>query len=446
MRKKKIMVLSAVLLAAVIALSCFTTAGAVTVDPGIKTKSDYIYFGNIDSETPVYTKNADKKCYPASTVKIMTYIIVSEKVTDFENTMVTIKQSVLDELYGTESSLSGLENFVDEKLSVLDLLYCMMVSSGNDAALVLADYVSGGNVDSFVKLMNDKAKELGLKNTNFVNPHGLHDEKQYTTAADMYRITKHAISLPKFMEICNTTSYKLGDDDENTLVTTNKLINPNDEEGYYYEYAKGIKTGTTDEAGFCLVSTAVKDGTAYMCVAMHADCYDENDDWADNGAMQDTKKLYEWAFDNLTLTKVVGEQDPVCELKINYSEKDKMFLVPEYSYSEVLPANMDKADIRIVPNAQQSVDAPIKQGEIAGTADIYYKDQKLTTINLIASETAEKSELIYGITLVKNVLTSPWFLGIAGVVLVLFIVYLVLIRSVGKGKRKKSKSDIDVEL
>lgn len=181
----------------------------------------------------------------------MTYIVVTEQVDDLDNTMVTINQDLLDELAGTGSSIAGLEDYAGEKMSVMELLYCMMVPSGNDAALVLADYVGNGDVSAFVELMNQRAKELGCTNTHFTNPHGLHDEDHYTTAADMYKITEYAITTPHFTEVTNTTSYylSLDEDGENPLITTNSLINEN-EPDYYYEYARGIKTGTTDEAGF----------------------------------------------------------------------------------------------------------------------------------------------------------------------------------------------------
>ena len=196
---KKLTYITSLLLALVILAVSLPSAAAASFDPGFETKSDSIYLVNLDTDTPVYQKNEREKRYPASVTKIMTYIVVAEQVKDLENTKVKIQQDILDRLDGTGSSLSGLEYHVDEQLSVLDLLYCMMVSSGNDAALVLGDYVGKGSVESFVELMNAKAAELGCKDTNFINPHGLHDPNQYTTAYDMYKIAQYAISLPHFM-------------------------------------------------------------------------------------------------------------------------------------------------------------------------------------------------------------------------------------------------------
>lgn len=442
MRKKLSMALSFVLVL-IITMTIFmvsASAADVSFDPQLDLNSDYIYLINLDTDTPIFQKDADKKCYPASTTKIMTYIIVTEQVDDLEGTMVTIKQDVLDELEGTDSSVSGLSEYVDEKLSVLELLNCMMIPSGNDAALVLADYVSNGDVPAFVELMNQKAKELGCKNTHFVNPHGLHDENHYTTAYDMYKITEHAITTPHFTEITNTQTYYLSLDteSESPLSTTNSLINENDQEGYYYEYARGIKTGTTDEAGYCLVSTAVKDGIAYLCVAMHAPCYDDDGDYRDNGAMLDSKALYEWAFENMELQEVVAEQTPVCEVNINYAmDKDTLLLVPEYAYSTMLPKDMSKNDITIKSDVPENIDTPVTKGTLVGTATIYYKDQELTKVNLVASETIERSQLVYAMTVVKNVVTSPIFIIAALFVLALFIAYLVFVARLNKGKDKE---------
>ena len=247
------------------------------------------------------------------------------------------------------------------------------------------------------------------------------------------------------MEICNTTTYYIDPDDDEPLVTSNHLIDPNRGGEYYYEYAKGIKTGTTDEAGYCLISTAVKDGVAYLCVAMHAPCYDKDGNSADNGAMLDSKQLYEWAFGNLALKKVVGEQTPVCETKVNYAfNKDTLLLVPEYSYSTMVPVGDDKESVEIVPNVPESVDTPVTKGQKIGTADIKYGGQKIASVNLVASESVDRSEFVYGAAVIKNVITSPWFIGAAVLVLVLFIIYLIAVSMMGKKKKGNVKKFRDL--
>lgn len=438
--KKKLSVISALIMVIVILAISVVPVGAVKNSIDFKTKTDILYLVNMDTDTVVYSQNADKKCYPASTTKIMTYIVVTEKVKNLENTKVLIKQDILDQLLGTGSSLSGLENYVDEELSVYQLLNCMMVSSGNDAALVLADYLGEGDVSAFVKLMNQKAKELGCKNTNFVNPHGLHDKKQYTTAEDLLKITQYAMTTPYFTDVTNTVEYYIDGDSEEPLTTTNLMLD-SDYEDYYYEYAKGIKTGTTDEAGRCLVSTALKDNVSYMCIAMNAPCYDKDgNELETNYAMLESKKLYEWAYKNVTMRTVLGKDDNVASIKVKYSENtDVVNLVPEYSYATMLTKDIKDSDIKITAQCQEEIDAPVTKGTILGTATVSYKGEQLTKVNLIAAENVEKSEFLYFKAVALNILTSKMFIIAISVIVGLFVLYVVLVNVFAVKRKKRSK-------
>ncbi len=159
-----------------------------------------------------------------------------------------------------------------------------------------------------------KAKELGCENTHFANPDGLHDPDHYTTARDLYKITTYALTLPRFEEITNTCTYTC-DGDDTALVTTNYLIDANRGGEYYYMYAKGIKTGTTNEAGRCLVTTASADGYSYMAILLHAP-YEEGvtEDYA---TMTDAADLFRWALTSLEMNTVATSSKPLCEVKVN---------------------------------------------------------------------------------------------------------------------------------
>ncbi|MGN0441760.1 MAG: D-alanyl-D-alanine carboxypeptidase family protein, partial [Acutalibacteraceae bacterium] len=205
MKMKFIRFISVLCTLVVLACVFVPSVGAVSFTNNVPTKSESILLVNTDTGQTVYEKEADTKRYPASTTKIMTYIVVIENVDDIESTKVTIKKAVLDKLNGTGSSVANLEAHIGKTMTVKDLLYSMMVPSGNDAAMMLADYIGGGSVDKFVDMMNEKAKALGLKNTHFKNPDGLHDPDHYTTARDMYTMAAYALKLPYFEEITNTT-------------------------------------------------------------------------------------------------------------------------------------------------------------------------------------------------------------------------------------------------
>ena len=410
-------------------------ANATTFKTNVQTSCDAIELINLDTDTVVYKKNENKRRAPASTTKIMTFIIVSEQIKDLDNTKITVNKEVVDRLLGTGSSLSGIKE--GDILTAFQLLNCMMIPSGNDAAMVLADYVGKGDISKFVDLMNKKAKELGCTNTHFENPHGLHDPNHYTTAHDLYKITKYAMGLPHFTEITSQTRYTYkpsgGPNAENnrTLCTTNLLIDKNALGGkYYYIYARGIKTGHHDEAGYCLVSTATADGYSYMCVALGGP------EDSKRAEMVDSKNLYKWALTNLELKNVLRKDDPVGEANLQYAwNKDKLLLVAEKDYAAILPKNVSAQSVIIEKNIPEKIEAPIKKGQKVGTATLSYANQKIATVNLVASESVEHSELVHSTETIKSIFSSGWFIAIAIIIIILLIIYIILALIYNRKKR-----------
>ena len=445
MNIKTIKVLSLIFALCIILSSSIVTTGAITYSNDVKTQSDSILLVNMDSGQTVFEKDADSKRYPASTTKIMTYIIVVENIDDLENTQVPVKQEVLDRLDGTGSSLANLEAHIGKTMSVIDLLYSMMVPSGNDASVVLADYVGGGDIDKFVDMMNAKAKELGCENTHFENPEGLHDENHYTTARDMYKIATYALTLPKFAEISNTTTYYCEGDDT-PLITTNLLIDQNRGGEYYYMYAKGIKTGTTDQAGRCLVTTATADGYSYMAVLLHAP-YEEGVS-EEYGTMTDAADLFRWALTSLELKTVATSEMPVCRVNVDLAwDKDSVLLVPDKNLSAIVPKNIEEENIVTETDVPESVDAPLDTDTVIGTATIYYMDsktgekQELAKVNLVPSEKIEMSGFLYVLDVISTVLQSYWFIVIIGIIIFILFCYFIM----SKINRKRSKKNRKVK-
>ncbi len=411
-------------------------ADAVSYNIDFDTSTKHIYLVNLDTGIAVYEKAADEKCYPASTTKIMTYIIVAENVEDFDKTKVKVKASVLKMLDGTGSSTAGLEG--GETLTVTQLLNCLMIPSGNDAALVLADYIGKGDISAFVDMMNDKAKELGCENTHFTNPHGLHDPKHYTTASDLAKISEYAMKLPKFMEICNTTySTCLGED--RPLVTTNYLIDDIRGGEYFYTYAKGIKTGSTgDDSGYCLVSTAVYEGYSYLCVALGAP-YSKNGEQLENGAMIDSANFYRWAFTKLQLTTVIDDKTVVDEVGINYAwGKDRLKLAPAESYATMLPTDIKASSIDKKYDLPESVNAPVKAGDKIGTVTLLYANKELATVDLVAAETVDQSDLLVAFDGVKRAVSNIWFITFAIIIVILITAYIIIL-SIYSRRRKNNR-------
>lgn len=388
---------------------------------------------NLDTNTVVYSKNATERREPASITKIMTFIIVSEHIKDLKGTNITVSQRVVNELLGTGSSMANIK--IGDVLSVYQLLNCMMVPSGNDAALVLADSVGNGDVSKFVDMMNQKAKALGCTGTHFTNPHGLHDPNHYTTAADLAKITQYAMSLPYFMQITSQTRYVYSPvggpytSQKRTLVTTNYMIDKNLMGGkYYYKYAKGIKTGHTDESGYCLISSGSADGYSYLCVALGAPSVDANGKKVGTRyEMLDSAALYRWALTSLDMKKVVSSGDTVGEVKLKYAwNKDSLLLAAQKDCSAIFPKDVSVSSVIVTKNIPKYVTAPVKKGDIVGTATYSYANQKLATINLVASESVDRSELLHTTDIIKSIFTSVWFIAIFSIIVLLIIAYIVL--------------------
>ena len=166
----------------IIAAAASVSAGAITFDCDVKTYSDSILMISLDTGMEVFAKDADARRYPAALTKIMTYIVTVENIKDLD-TRIEIKESVLNNVVNSGMACSGLDWHTGEKMTVTDVLYALMLPRGNDAAMMLADYVGGGDISSFVALMNEKAEEIGCQDTHFVNPTGVDSDDQSTTAA-----------------------------------------------------------------------------------------------------------------------------------------------------------------------------------------------------------------------------------------------------------------------
>lgn len=425
--KRLFAVMVALAVASITTLSVSAANYGCDIDP----VSSAVYVENLDTDTVVFTKNAETRMYPASTTKVMTYIIVAENVPDFDSTMITIEEAALATL-DPESSVMGLEYHIGESFSVRDLLYGLMLPSGNDAALVLADYVGHG-IDGFVDMMNRKAAQLGCDNTHFVNPHGLFDPNHYSTARDMAVITKYALDKQSFREISDTTRYTPAGFDE-PLETTNYLIDSSAQGGaYYYPYAKGIKTGYTDEAGKCLISTAEKGEYTYLCIALGA-AYSYSEDI--NYAMLDTVKLYDWAFDNLSTQTVYGTTDVLKSIPVGYVWGDRMLsLVPENDVVALLPNGYDESLVSTTVDCKDAAYAPVKKGDTFGTISVYYDDLFLGSTSVIASEDVDRDFTNYLAHKVVNLIRTHFILFAIGFV----IVVLIIISAVSRARIRKQE-------
>lgn len=435
--KKRIRLLCMALVIVTLFAALSTSVSAISFDCNVTTYSDSILMINLDTGMEIYSKEPDTRRYPAALTKIMTYIIAVENIKDLD-TRIEIKESVLTAVVNSGMACSGLDWHEGEKLTVTDVLYALMLPRGNDAAMVLADYVGGGDTASFVKLMNEKAAEIGCENTHFVNPTGIDSDDQYTTARDMVKICRYALGTPLFSKVVATPSYTL-EGDEYPLVTTNSMVDAYRGGDFYYTYATGIQNGETDKAGTCLAATALLDGYAYLIVSLHAP-YDLEDDH--EYCMEEAADLFRWAFLNLEYMSPATKDTPICEQPINNAwDTQSILLVPEYDLNVVLPSDYKESDITIVPDNTNPIAAPVKKGDVITTATVYYKGEAFDTINLVANADVSASPILFFTHGVDKVLTSPWFLIAVGIVVILFIVFVSVSSSYNKKKRRNKKTE-----
>ena len=386
---------------------------------------------SLDTDEVLYEKNADQKVYPASITKIMTTLLILESEKYDPEAKIAMTEEALDLISGTGSSVSLLK--VGEEITQLDLVYMVLMSSYGDCSLLAATYY-GGSVDNFVNMMNTRANELGLNGTHYENPIGLHHEQNYTTARDTYVLTKFALQNATFKEVCESARHTVNTSmsGKRVLSTTNFL--QDNTTNYYYTYAKGVKTGYTDEAGRCLVSTASYNGYNYMCLVFGCPPNEKKH-------FTESSDLYRWAFKNFEFKKVADTTNPIAEIGVDLSlDTDYVSLYVENGFTTVLPKDADDSTISIVPHPiDQKVDAPIKKGQVLGTADIIYAEQVIGTVNLIANENIEKSAMLTVLRAVENFFTSSYMKVVYIIVAVGILVFIFAIIKLNSKSSKKRK-------
>ena len=396
-------------------------------------KSDIIYIVSLDNDEVIFDKNYDKKAAPASLTKIMTALIALENCKDLTK-KVPITNKVFEELAGTGSSVAGL--MVGEQVSLQDLLYCLMIASANDAAIAIAQAV-GGSVEKFVDMMNQRAKELGCTGTHFSNVHGLDDANHYTTAKDLAIITKEALKKPIFEKIVSCyecTILATNKSDSRYFTNTNFMMNPY-YDSYYLSYVSGIKTGTTDNAGKCIITKASQNGYSYLAVVMGGKDKDENgNDF--NGAFADCKKALKWTYNNIKYKVIAEENQTISVSELKYCWKtDHVRLVPVKEAYALVPSTLNTSSVyfELSENLYKPLKASIKKGETVGTATAYYGGNAVATIDLTVEETVHYSFLLN----VLSILKAAWsnlFGKIVIIALILSVIVLLVFRQLVKKK------------
>lgn len=324
----------------------------------------------------IYERNANEKLHPASMTKMMSMLLILESIEKGNlkwNDMITVSENA--------SSMGGSQILLEtgEQMSVDDLFKGIAIASGNDAVVALAEKVAGTE-EVFVKMMNDKAKELGLKNTNFKNPHGLDATDHYSSAYDMAMIAKELVKHKKVLEYSSIYEYYLrdGTDRKTWLVNTNKLVR-------FYDGVDGLKTGYTKEAGYCLTATAIKNGMRIIAVVMG-----EPDSKTRN---KEVTELLDYAYAQYALDTIIDSSKVLGKKLVNKGREKYAELVLTEDATNLIKKGeqINNVTYEIKTN---NLEAPLKKGDVVGTLILKENNKKIKTINITVKNNIDKANFI----------------------------------------------------
>ena len=330
----------------------------------------------------LFEKNATEQRYPASTTKMMTIITALEDG--------KLDDTVTTSLNAANTDGSSMYLLAAEQLKLRDMLYGVALVSGNDAAVAIAEHISG-SVSNFAKLMTVKAHSIGATRTNFTNSSGLPDPRHYSTAQDLARIAAYGYKNPKFAEIVGTVHTDIVRNNiRETYYNENKLLN-------LYRGANGVKTGYTDAAGRCLVSAAKRGNTQVIAVVLDADSM-----WEDSMALLD------YGFNQLSEKAVVQAGEIVDTVQVTYGKSGATPAVTRGSIVVPVSKNSEAA-LQIVVDVAKNIAAPVVAGQSVGAVKVVYQGQEVASTELILTETIQRKSLLARIKeYFAHLFTSGW--------------------------------------
>lgn len=346
-------------------------------EPIINSRIGIIY--DRKSGKVIWGKNENKRSAMASTTKIMTCIVV------IENADLNAEVKVSAKAAGTGGSRLGLKK--DDKITIKDLLYGLMLRSGNDAAVALAEYV-GKDKEGFANLMNKKAKELGLKDTHFVTPHGLDDPEHYTTAYELAKIADYALKNEMFAKIVGTKEHTININGyAKQLCNTNELLG-------YLQGVSGVKTGFTNNAGRCLVTSVNRNDFEIITVVLGAD--------TKKIRTADSINLIEYAYENY---KYLNIEDIVNEKFGNWKEINKKRIQVEKGKNKTVVLKLREIKNKVIPVKKSDIDninieinclyylkAPIEKGDVIGNLKITLNEEVVEVVDIVNNEEIKKKD------------------------------------------------------
>lgn len=434
---------AALFLALLFMLPCFCFGAAADEQSLAETaRAAAVYCTTADRV--LWSKNIDATVYPASTVKIMTAILAIEHFEGRYDENITVTAESIKGAAGNRISLR-----IGEIVTVNDLLCAVIIGGANDAALVLACEVAG-SVGAFVDMMNEKAAALGMKNTFYTNPTGLHDAKMFTTVSDIIKLASYAQNMNRFMDTASIARYVMSATNLSKLryiANKNYLVSSYVEYKYYYPLANGMNSGSTNEAGQCIVATASKNGLNYIAVVMGADKYTKvvqaageitNPDGTISRVDEKTetvvcsypeaKRLLEYAMKSFSYRKVLAASEMICEIPVSLgSSVDHVTLLPEKTVELYLSNDID-LDAELERSWELYVDsltAPVKSGDVAGLLTLRCGGEVVASVELVAKNNVERSGFLYIMDNIKNEMKKPALRLLTAAFIIGIILYVI---------------------
>ena len=389
------------------------------------------YVVNLDTNIVVYEKNSETPLSAASLTKMMTTLLLLENYQDQLDTIsVTAPSYIYDLIWEKTTNASTADIRKGETQTLRNLLYAMMLPSANEAAYIVADYMGGGSIDSFVAMMNDEAAAIGCTGTTFVDPCGL-NPNNITTARDAYLILRALTAYDIFATVVGTPTYDMGTNDRYVtpgtyiLQNTDKLVTNS---SYHRDYTKGGKTGSLGEwqnfAGW-----HSQDGESYISVLLNVPM--ESDPEGGRPALLETGTIMDWVFNTYTIAPALDTTQPITEVRVAYStQADTVMLYPADNMMTLLPREGGSALTEQIFNVPDELGAPIKQGDIVGTVTLTIQGETIGTADLIAGSDISRNQLLYTISRIGTFFSSTYFKVV--VMLTMLAVGAYLIFAVGR--------------
>lgn len=447
-RKSAVMLIFAVILGILtpsLSLRAYAAAGD-TADPSYETPAapsvptppsldgvDAAYLINLNSGTVICSKEPETLLYPASTAKLMAAYVSLSLLSDRLGETVTITQEMISGTTGTRYGLTE-----GETVTIEDLFYIAFAGCYNDAVMVLARLASG-DLTSFISAMNQAAGDLGMSDTHYTNPTGMHDRLMRTTAADVAKLATELQKNDFYLRMTSEPKYTLkGSEKQYTVGNRNELVlkSGTSHGKYYNSICYGMNVGMTEESGYALTTLAEDDGTTYICVILGGR---ETEDGT-NTAYTTANELIAWAYENFSYREVITPATIVAEVPVTLStDADSVLLIPETSYSYYLPNSaVIGVDITYTQKLTvESLEAPVSAGVACGFITVCYLGEEIATLPLVTKTSVSGNQLLRQMEEIRRFSQSRVFIATIISAVVITILYYALRAFLRASHRKK---------